>query len=40
MFNTKFFSGVLVLTLLVTAVALVMQLLEMQSYGVFEQLGK
>ena len=38
MLNSKFFTVMIVLTLLVTAAAFALQFLEMQQYGIIDQL--
>ena len=38
MLNSKFFTIMIVLTLLVTAAALTVQVMEMQQYGIIDQL--
>ena len=38
MLNSKFFKVMIVLTLLVTAAALAFQVMEMQQYGLIDQL--
>lgn len=38
MLNSKFFTVMIVLTLLVTAAAFTVQFLEMQHYGIVDQL--
>lgn len=38
MLNSKFFTAMIVVTLLVTAAALAIQVMEMQQYGLIDQL--
>ena len=38
MLNSKFYTVMIVLTLLITAAALALQFLEMQQYGLIDQL--
>lgn len=38
MLNSKFFTVMIVLTLIVTAAALALQFMEMQHYGIIDQL--